>query len=155
MTLTHLDADGAARMVDVGQKPTTGREAVAEGRIVMSADAAAAIRAGAVKKGDVLAVARVAGIMAAKRTADLIPLCHVLPITSAEITLDIGQTHVYARATVRVSGQTGVEMEALTAVTVALLTVYDMAKVLDRGMQIEGVRLLAKSGGRSGAWTAD
>ena len=155
MTLTHLDADGAARMVDVGQKPTTGREAVAEGRIVMSVDAAAAIRAGAVKKGDVLAVARVAGIMAAKRTADLIPLCHVLPITSAEITLEIGETHVHARATVRVSGQTGVEMEALTAVTVALLTVYDMAKALDRAMRIEGVRLLAKSGGRSGAWTAD
>ncbi len=155
MTLTHLNEAGAARMVDVGTKLITGREATAEGRIAMSPEAIAAIRAGAVAKGDVLAVARVAGIMAAKRTADLIPLCHPLPMTSAEIALTLEDTHVHATATVRVSGQTGVEMEALTAVTVALLTVYDMAKALDKTMRIEGVRLLAKSGGRSGAWRAD
>ncbi len=153
--LTHLDEAGAARMVDVGAKPVTGREAVAEGRILMSAEAAAAIRAGAVAKGDVLAVARVAGIMAAKRTAELIPLCHPLPITSVDLALEVGDTGVRATATVRVAGQTGVEMEALTAVTVALLTVYDMAKALDKAMRIEGVRLLAKSGGRSGEWRAD
>jgi len=155
MALTHLDEAGAARMVDVGAKATTGREAVAEGRIAMSHEAAAAIRVGAVAKGDVLAVARVAGIMAAKRTADLIPLCHPLPITSAEVMLEVDDAWVHATATVRVSGQTGVEMEALTAVTVALLTIYDMAKALDKGMRIEGVRLLAKSGGKSGPWRAD
>jgi len=155
MALTHLDEAGAARMVDVGAKATTGREAVAEGRIAMSHEAAAAIRVGAVAKGDVLAVARVAGIMAAKRTAELIPLCHPLPITSADIALAVEADGVHARATVRVSGQTGVEMEALTAVSVALLTVYDMAKSLDKAMRIEGVRLLSKTGGKSGAWAAD
>ncbi len=155
MILTHLDDTGAARMVDVGQKATTGREATAEGRIMLSPAALAAIRVGAVAKGDVLAVARIAGIMAAKRTADLIPLCHPLPIASAEVTLNLEETAIRATATVRVSGQTGVEMEALTAVTVALLTIYDMAKALDRAMRIEGVRLLAKSGGRSGEWRAD
>ena len=155
MSLAHLDQAGAARMVGVGAKVITAREAVAEGRIAMSAAAATAIRAGAVSKGDVLAVARVAGIMAAKRTAELIPLCHPLPITSADIALAVEADGVHARATVRVSGQTGVEMEALTAVSVALLTVYDMAKSLDKAMRIEGVRLLSKTGGKSGAWAAD
>jgi len=154
VSLTHLNAGGEARMVDVGAKSPTAREAVAEGRIAMSAEAVAAIRAGAIQKGDVLAVARVAGIMAAKRTAELIPLCHSLPIHAAEVALAVGDDAVTATATVRVHGPTGVEMEALTAVTVALLTVYDMAKALDRGMRIEGVRLLAKSGGRSGEWRA-
>lgn len=155
MNLTHLNAAGEARMVDVGAKPPTAREAVAEGRILMSAAALGAIRAGAVAKGDVLAVARIAGIMAAKRTADLIPLCHPLPIDAAEVALTLGEGMVTATATVRVHGPTGVEMEALTAVTVALLTVYDMAKALDRGMRLDGVRLLAKSGGRFGEWRAD
>lgn len=153
--LTHLDEAGAARMVDVGEKAITARQAIATGRIAMSAPAAAAIRAGAVAKGDVLAVARVAGIMAAKRTSDLIPLCHPLPITKVTIELVPDDTGVTAIATVATDGRTGVEMEALTAVSVALLTIYDMAKALDKAMTIDGVRLLAKSGGRSGDWTAD
>lgn len=152
--LTHLDADGAARMVDVSAKATTVREATATGRIRMNADAAAAIRAGAVKKGDVLAVARVAGIMAAKKTSELIPLCHPLAIEGVTLDLAVEEDGVVATGTVRISGPTGVEMEALTAVSVALLTVYDMAKALDRGMAIDGIRLLAKSGGRSGDWRA-
>jgi cyclic pyranopterin phosphate synthase len=153
--LTHLDEDGAARMVDVSAKAETKREAVAEGRILIAADALAAIRAGAVKKGDVLAVARVAGIMAAKKTADLIPLCHPLPITGVTLDLTIEADGVRATATVGTTYGTGVEMEALTAISVALLTIYDMAKALDRGMRIGEVRLLAKSGGRSGDWKAD
>ena len=152
--LTHLDDAGAARMVDVGEKPVAARRATATGRITMSADAAAAIRAGAVAKGDVLAVARVAGIMAAKRTGELIPLCHPLPITKVMIELVVDDTGVTATATVATDGKTGVEMEALTAVSVALLAIYDMAKALDKAMVIDGVRLLAKSGGRSGDWTA-
>jgi cyclic pyranopterin phosphate synthase len=152
--LTHLDAQGAAHMVDIGAKSVTARQATATGRIAMSAAAAAAIRASAVSKGDVLAVARVAGIMAAKRTGDLIPLCHPLPITRVALDLDLDDRGVTATATVGTDGRTGVEMEALTAATVALLTVYDMAKALDRAMTIDGVRLLAKSGGRSGDWTA-
>jgi cyclic pyranopterin phosphate synthase len=152
--LTHLDADGAARMVDVSAKAATAREATASGRITMSAEAATAIRDGAVKKGDVLAVARVAGIMAAKRTADLIPLCHPLPLSGATLDLVVEEDGVTATATVRTTHRTGVEMEAMTAVSVALLTVYDMAKALDRGMVIGAVRLLAKSGGRSGDWRA-
>ena len=152
--LTHLDEDGAARMVDVSAKSTTAREATATGRITMSAEAASAIRDGAVKKGDVLAVARVAGIMAAKRTADLIPLCHPLPISGVTLDLVVEETGVTATATVRTTHTTGVEMEAMTAVSVALLTIYDMAKALDRGMVIGDVRLLAKSGGRSGDWRA-
>ena len=152
--LTHLDDDGAARMVDVSAKPATVREAVATGRIGMAAAAAAAIRDGAVAKGDVLAVARVAGIMAAKQTAGLIPLCHPLPISAVKLDLAVEADGVVATATVRTSGPTGVEMEALTAVSVALLTVYDMAKALDRGMTIGNIRLLAKSGGRSGDWRA-
>jgi len=153
--LTHLDADGAARMVDVSAKAETAREATATGRIAISTEAAAAIRAGAVKKGDVLAVARVAGIMAAKRTSDLIPLCHPLPISGVTLDLTLEADAVIATATVRTTHTTGVEMEALTAVTVALLTVYDMAKALDRTMTIGEVRLLAKSGGRSGDYRAD
>ncbi|ARS25741.1 cyclic pyranopterin monophosphate synthase MoaC [Sphingomonas sp. KC8] len=153
--LTHLDAAGAARMVDVSSKDTTTRTATATGRITMSASAATAIRDGAVTKGDVLAVARIAGIMAAKKTSDLIPLCHPLPIAGVTLDLALDDNGVTATATVRTTHQTGVEMEALTAVSVTLLTVYDMAKALDRGMLIDGIRLLAKSGGRSGDWTAE
>ena len=152
--LTHLDADGAAHMVDVGGKAVTAREAIAAGRIAMSAEAAAAIRDGLVRKGDVLAVARVAGIMAAKKTAELIPLCHPLPLTRVALDLHVGAGGVTATATAATDGKTGVEMEALTAVSVALLTIYDMAKALDRGMAIEGVRLISKRGGKSGAWHA-
>ena len=141
-------------MVDVGDKAATRREARAEGRIAMSTDALAAIRDGLVKKGDVLAVARVAGIMAAKRTAELIPLCHPLPITRVSLDLAVEDGGIHAQAVVATDGKTGVEMEALTAVSVALLTVYDMAKALDRNMRIDGVRVLAKSGGKSGDWVA-
>ncbi|MEI9928030.1 MAG: cyclic pyranopterin monophosphate synthase MoaC [Sphingomonas sp.] len=150
--LTHLDEAGAARMVDVGGKAVTAREAVATGRITMSAEAAAAIRAGAVEKGDVLAVARVAGIMAGKKTADLIPLCHPLPLTRVAIDLAADETGVAATATAATAARTGVEMEALTAVAVALLTIYDMAKALDKRMTIGEIRLLSKTGGRSGDW---
>ena len=153
-TLTHLDAAGAARMVDVGGKAETVREAVATGRITMSRDAAAAIRTGAAAKGDVLAVARIAGIMAAKRTADLIPLCHPLPLTRVEVALETGETFVTVTATAATAGRTGVEMEALTAATVALLTIYDMAKAIDKAMVIDTVRLLRKTGGKSGDWYA-
>lgn len=152
--LTHIDADGAARMVDVSAKAETKRVAVAEGFIRIAAEALDAIREGAVKKGDVLAVARVAGIMATKRTADLIPLCHPLPISGVTLDLVIEAEGVRATASVSTTYGTGVEMEALTAVSVALLTIYDMAKAIDRGMMIEGVRLLSKSGGRSGDWVA-
>ncbi|WP_375398292.1 cyclic pyranopterin monophosphate synthase MoaC [uncultured Sphingomonas sp.] len=151
--LTHLDARGAARMVDVSAKPDTPRRAVATGRITMSPAAAAAIREAGVAKGDVLAVARVAGIMAAKRTGDLIPLCHPLPITSAAVELIPDAGGVTVTATVTTTGKTGVEMEAMIAVSVALLTIYDMAKAIDRAMTIGDVRLEAKSGGRSGDWT--
>ena len=152
--LTHVDAAGAARMVDVSAKPDTVRRATASGRITMSREAAAAIREGSVKKGDVLAVARVAGIMAAKRTADLIPLCHPLPIAGVTLDLTVEDDGVTATAEVVTSHATGVEMEAMTAVSVALLTIYDMAKAIDRAMVIGAVRLLAKSGGRSGEWRA-
>ena len=152
--LTHVDAAGAARMVDVSAKPDTVRRATASGRITMTREAAAAIREGSVKKGDVLAVARVAGIMAAKRTAELIPLCHPLPIAGVTLDLAVEDDGVTATAEVVTSHATGVEMEAMTAVSVALLTIYDMAKAIDRGMVIGAVRLLAKSGGRSGEWRA-
>lgn len=152
--LTHLDADGAAHMVDVGAKDVTARQAVATGHIAIAADALAAIRTGAAKKGDVLAVARIAGIMAAKKTADLIPLCHPLPLTRVTLDLDVQDDGITATALTTTDGKTGVEMEALTAVSVALLTLYDMAKAMDRGMRISGIRLLGKSGGRSGDWTA-
>lgn len=150
--LTHLDADGAAHMVDVGGKATTVREAVATGRIAMSRAAADAIRSGAAAKGDVLAVARVAGIMAAKKTSELIPLCHPLTITRVAVDLAVEDAAVTATATVAIEGRTGVEMEAMTAVSVALLTVYDMAKALDKAMVIESVRLVSKTGGKSGDW---
>jgi cyclic pyranopterin monophosphate synthase len=153
--LTHLDETGAARMVDVAGKATTKREAVATGRITMSVNAAAAIRDGAVKKGDVLATARIAGIMAAKKTAELIPLCHPLPLTKVTIDLAPDATGVTVTATAATRAQTGVEMEALTAASVALLTLYDMAKALDKAMVIDGVRLRAKTGGKSGDYRAD
>ncbi|HEX7875382.1 MAG TPA: cyclic pyranopterin monophosphate synthase MoaC [Sphingobium sp.] len=152
--LTHLDEDGSARMVDVSAKAVTVREGVAAGRITMIEQAADAIAQGLVKKGDVLAVARVAGIMAAKRTADLIPLCHPIALTSITIDFDLDANGVTVTATVRTTGQTGVEMEALTAVSVALLTIYDMAKALDKSMIIGDIRLLAKTGGKSGDWRA-
>lgn len=153
--LTHLDATGAAHMVDVGGKAITTREAVARGRITMSAEAAAAIRDGSVKKGDVLATARIAGIMAAKKTSELIPLCHPLPLTRVAIDLELDETGVTATATAATEGKTGVEMEALTAVSVTLLTLYDMAKALDKGMVLSDIRLLAKTGGKSGDWRAE
>lgn len=152
--LTHLDAQGAARMVDVSAKPVTAREAVAAGRIAMSAEAAEAIAQGLVKKGDVLSVARIAGIMAAKRTAELIPLCHPLPLDAVTIDFALEDRAIAVTATARTAGRTGVEMEAMTAVTVALLTIYDMAKAVDKGMVIGEVRLVAKSGGKSGDWRA-
>jgi len=152
--LTHIDEDGAARMVDVSAKAETKREAVAEGHILIAPEALEAIRAGSVKKGDVLAVARVAGIMAAKKTAELIPLCHPLPISGVTLDLAIEAEGIRATASVTTTYTTGIEMEALAAVSVALLTVYDMAKAMDRGMRIEGVRLLSKTGGKSGDWTA-
>ena len=152
--LTHLDDAGAAHMVDVSEKAVTKREATAAGHIAMSAAALAAIRNGALAKGDALAVARVAGIMAAKRTSDLVPLCHPLPISSVSVDFVFGDGGVDATVTVTTTSQTGVEMEALTAVSVALLTLYDMGKAIDRGMTIGSVRLLAKSGGRSGDWRA-
>ena len=141
-------------MVDVSDKQVTSREAVAEGRITMSRDAAAAIRSGAAAKGDVLAVARVAGIMAAKRTSDLIPLCHPLPLTRVAIELAPDDTGVTATATARTDGKTGVEMEALTAVSVACLTIYDMIKAVERGVRIEGIHLVEKKGGKSGHYRA-
>lgn len=150
--LTHLDETGAARMVDVAGKAVTRREAVAEGRITMSPKAAAAIRAGSVQKGDVLATARIAGIMAAKKTADLIPLCHPLPLTRVGVDLAPDETGVTVTATAATEGKTGVEMEALTAASVALLTLYDMAKALDKAMVIGELRLLSKTGGKSGDW---
>ncbi|QDX27864.1 cyclic pyranopterin monophosphate synthase MoaC [Sphingomonas suaedae] len=153
--LTHIDEAGAARMVDVGGKVETQREAVATGRIAMSMEAAAAIRDGLVKKGDVLATARIAGIMAAKKTSDLIPLCHPLALTKVTLDLVPDESGVTATATVALTGRTGVEMEALTAVSVALLTVYDMAKAIDRSMEIGGIRLIEKRGGKSGDWHAD
>jgi cyclic pyranopterin monophosphate synthase len=153
--LTHLDEAGQAAMVDVSAKAETVREAIAEGRISMNAAALAAIREGTAKKGDVLATARIAGIMAAKRTSDLIPLCHPLLLSKVAVDFRFEADGIRATATVRLSGQTGVEMEGMTAVSVALLTIYDMAKALDKAMLISGIRLLAKSGGKSGDWKAD
>jgi cyclic pyranopterin phosphate synthase len=152
--LTHFNASGEARMVDVGNKEISTRLAVAEGRICMRTDTLAHIRAGDNRKGDVLGVARIAGIMAAKRTADLVPLCHSLALTRVEVELETETSPpaVYCRASVETRGQTGVEMEALTAVQITLLTVYDMCKAVDRGMTIDQVRLLEKLGGKSGHW---
>ena len=154
--LTHLDATGAASMVDVGDKAITTREAVAEGRVVMAQATLDLIRSGMTKKGDVIAIARIAGIMAAKKTHELIPLCHPLLLTkvSVDIEPDEALPGLHVRATARVSGQTGVEMEALTAVSVACLTIYDMLKAAEKSMQIEGIRLVLKEGGKSGRYEA-
>jgi cyclic pyranopterin monophosphate synthase len=151
---THLDEQGRPRMVDVGAKEVTRRRAVASGTIRMTSETAAAIEAGRTRKGNVLLIAELAGITGAKRTADLIPLCHPIPLSSVEIRLEVDPTlpGVTATASVEVADRTGVEMEALTAVTVALLTVYDMCKSMDRGMSIQSIRLLRKEGGRSGTW---
>ena len=148
--LTHIDETGAARMVDVSAKAETVREATAKGRVVMQAATRVLIGDGKAAKGDVLAAARLAGIMAAKRTAELIPLCHPLALSSVVVDLIMDDEAVEITATVRTTGRTGVEMEALTAVSVAALTVYDMVKAADRGMRIEGVRVVRKSGGKSG-----
>lgn len=152
--LTHIDADGRARMVDVSDKAETAREATARGRIVMAPETLALALSGEGRKGDVRAVAEIAGVMAAKRTSDLIPMCHPLMLTSVKVTVEptADEAGLEVTATVRTKGQTGVEMEALTAATVALLTLYDMLKAADRGMVIEQVALLAKSGGASGDW---
>ena len=150
--LTHLDESGAAHMVDVSAKADTVREAVAEGRIQMSADALQAIVEGSAKKGDVLATARIAGIMAAKKTSELIPLCHPLLLSKIAVDFNFESDGIRATSRVRLTGQTGVEMEAMTAVSVALLTIYDMAKALDKAMTITEIRLLTKSGGKSGDW---
>jgi len=152
--LTHLGADGAAHMVDVSAKADTAREAVAEGRIIMSAEALEAVRAGNIKKGDVLGTARIAGIMAAKKTSELIPLCHPLMLSKIAIAFEFEDHGIRAEARVRLNGPTGVEMEALTAVSVALLTLYDMAKALDKSMVMSDIRLLSKTGGKSGDWHA-
>lgn len=149
-TFTHLDESGSARMVDVGDKPVTRRRAVARARVNTTAEVAAAIASGSVSKGDVLAVARVAGIQAAKRTSELIPLCHPLPVSSVTVDLRVNGAGIDIEAAVETVGQTGVEMEALTAASVAALTVYDMCKSADRGMSITNVALWEKSGGRSG-----
>ena len=152
--LTHIDADGRARMVDVSGKAVTTREAVAEGRLLMMPDTLALALSGGGKKGDVGAVAEIAGVMAAKRTSDLIPMCHPLMLSSVKVSVEprASGEGLGVVARVRTTGQTGVEMEALTAASVALLTLYDMLKAVDRGMTIEGVRLLTKSGGASGDW---
>ena len=152
--LTHLDADGGAHMVDVSAKADTAREAVAEGRISMSAEALSAIRAGNMKKGDVLGTARIAGILAAKKTSDLIPLCHPLMLSKISVDFEYETAAIRVEARVRLNGPTGVEMEALTAVSVTLLTLYDMAKALDKSMIISDVRLLSKTGGKSGDYCA-
>lgn len=150
--LSHLDEHGQARMVDVAHKPDTARSATARGQVRMRRETFEIVRLGSLKKGDLLAVAQVAGVMAAKRTADLIPLCHPLPLTSiqVELSLDEALPGVQITATVRTVGKTGVEMEALTAVSVAALTVYDMAKAVEKTMQIENIRLVEKHGGQSG-----
>lgn len=150
--LTHVDESGAAHMVDVGDKPETRRTAVAECFVRMTPETVSALRDATLTKGDALGVARVAGILAAKRTPDLIPLCHPLPIASVEVEFEVGDSGVRIEATARVTGQTGVEMEALTAAAVAGLTVIDMVKSLEKGVSLESVRLLSKSGGKSGDW---
>lgn len=154
MSLTHVDPTGAARMVDISGKASTRREAVTEGFITIAAPTLAAITENVLAKGDVIATARLAGIMAAKRTAELIPLCHPLPIDAVTVDLAIEATGIRVTASVITTHGTGVEMEALTATSVALLTIYDMAKASDRGMILSGIRLLKKTGGRSGEWLA-
>ena len=154
--LTHFDTEGHAHMVDVSDKPVTARIAVARGSVVMSPETLSMITSGQAKKGDVLGVARLAGIMGAKKTADLIPLCHPLPITKVALELipDPELPGIIVEATVKTGGQTGVEMEALTAVSVACLTIYDMVKAVEKSMRIEGIRLLLKDGGKSGRFEA-
>lgn len=152
--LTHLDSGGTARMVDVGAKAETHRVAIAKGVIRMSAATLAAVREGNAPKGDVLGAARIAGIMAAKKTGDLIPLCHPLALDAVNIDFAFTGAGIECTATASLTGKTGIEMEALTAVSLALLTVYDMAKALDKGMVIEGIRLIEKRGGKSGIWVA-
>jgi cyclic pyranopterin monophosphate synthase len=156
-SLTHIGADGEARMVDVSEKAATDRVAIAEGRVRMAAPTLTTILAGDAKKGDVIGAARIAGIMAAKRTADLIPLCHPVGLTkvSVDIAPDEALPGLTVRAEARCLGPTGVEMEAMTAVSVACLTIYDMAKAIDRGMSIESVKLIEKRGGKSGEWRAE
>jgi len=156
MSLTHFDASGQAHMVDVGDKPATDRVAVAEGAVLMAPETLALVLAGRAGKGDVLGVARLAGIMAAKRTAELIPLCHPLPLARVAVDLepDAGLPGVRIRASVRTNGRTGVEMEALTAASVAALTIYDMLKAAERGMEITGLRVVLKDGGKSGRYEA-
>ena len=155
--LTHLDEKGAARMVDVGAKPDSERLAVAGGSVYMQPETLRLIREGSIKKGDVLTIARIAGIMAAKRTSELIPLCHPIPLTKVDVDLHLDETNsaVIIRATAKTRGKTGVEMEALTAVNVAALTIYDMAKAVDRGMRISDIRLLEKRGGVHGDYVAE
>lgn len=154
--LTHFDKDGNAHMVDVGEKGVTERTATAKGSVLMQADTLKRIMDGGVKKGDVLSVAQLAGIMGAKRTPDLIPLCHPLDLTSVNVDLvcDPGENAVHITATCKLTGKTGVEMEALTAVSIAALTVYDMCKAVDKGMQLTNIRLTHKSGGKSGTFEA-
>lgn len=152
---THFDQAGNAAMVDVSDKAVTARTATARARVVMAAATLAMIRDGSAKKGDVLGVARLAGIMGAKRTAELIPLCHPLPISAVKVDLEVAGDGVEIVATVRTTGQTGVEMEALTAASVAALTVYDMCKAVDRGIRIEGLRVTHKDGGKSGEFSQD
>ena len=154
-TLTHFDDAGRARMVDVGEKPETERVAVASGRVHMAGETVELIRSGGAAKGDVLAVAQVAAVMGAKRTADLIPMCHPLMLTRIDVVFDLRHEDLLIEATVATRGRTGVEMEALTAVTTAALTIYDMVKAVDRGMTIEEIRLETKEGGRSGRWSRE
>jgi cyclic pyranopterin monophosphate synthase len=156
-TLTHIDAQGVANMVDVGDKEDTVREASAEGYVKMKPETLALVQSGNAKKGNVIGTARIAGIMAAKKTHELIPLCHPLMLTKVTLDIDIDATLPGLRvsAIVRLTGKTGVEMEALTAVSVACLTIYDMAKAIDRGMEISGIRVLKKSGGKSGQYVAE
>ncbi len=155
--LTHLDSDGRARMVDVGAKPDTERTAVARGAVIMQSETLRLIRDGAIKKGDVLTIARIAGIMAAKKTSDLIPLCHPIALSHLEVTITLDESANSANitATARTIGKTGVEMEALTAVTAAALTIYDMAKAVDRSMRLTDIRLVEKTGGQHGDYRAE
>lgn len=153
--LTHFNAAGEAHMVDVGEKATTHRIAVAQGRIVMQTETLRLIEQGGHKKGDVLGIARIAGIMAAKKTADIIPLCHPLQLSAVEVDFVIEKNAVLCAATVKTNGPTGVEMEALTAVQASLLTIYDMCKAVDRGMTMSDIQLMKKTGGKSGTWLRD
>jgi len=153
--MSHLNEAGEVRMVEVGDKPVTDREAVAQGSVVMSAELADRFFSGDLPKGDAAAVARVAGIMAAKKTAELIPLCHPIPLTGVDLTLERSGRGIRVVASVRTTGRTGVEMEAMAAVAVAALTIYDMVKGVERGVTIESVKLMMKTGGRSGTWERD